>query len=267
MSDASPGSHPYFRYQSSFLSLMKTDAGGILYSSMLEFVQLFELRHPQAMYMKKNIPTSLSFLDSNPSPYKPRNIPCELLELVFAWLSPSDLLRLCMVSQDWCVSSSRFMHTAIRFRMRGNWQAEFNTPEKREEAEAYAFASELILLYGASKRRFAGWIRGVSYNNWPCFISPSFYRLLPLVQTVSFVGSHCSVHNYPIIRFPYILPHTITSITIECCSLRGNSVEVLIAMCGELSSLILCSVFFGHIVRLLSLSMSHVRLLVHFVWS
>ncbi len=38
-SDVLLGSHSYFRYQSSLLSLLSTDEGGRLYSSMLDFIR------------------------------------------------------------------------------------------------------------------------------------------------------------------------------------------------------------------------------------
>ncbi|KAK0442210.1 hypothetical protein EV421DRAFT_1904373 [Armillaria borealis] len=241
------GSHPYFHYQSSLLSLLSTNEGGRLHSSMLDFIQLFELRHPWAITTSYPVPRSRSFHVDIISPHQPGDILLEILDLIFAVTSHATLLVARCVSQDWCFASSRYTHSKIVFRMRAHWQNEFDTPEKRWEAEAYAFVSELLLLHGARWSRFAFWVRGVAYHNWPCFMAPSFYLVLPHIQTVTVCCTHSSIRHFPVIRYPYILLQAVTTVNLERCSLRGHCVETLLSMCKDIRSLTLCSVHYGHI--------------------
>ncbi|PBK59901.1 hypothetical protein ARMSODRAFT_1070889 [Armillaria solidipes] len=219
------GSHPYFRYQASVLALSDAD-GEKFYASMLGIICHFECKYPQAVMSETSLPRYGSLLSAGVLHHDPDPLPLEILERIM-------LL---------CAQKERLVS-------RSYWA---NGPECKKDAELYAFAREFVAVYIAYKWRFPAWVRSVSYVNWPATPVPFFYRVFPHVESVVYHGKTCRLRNYPVIQYPQILPPSILSLRIVRCSLKGHSVEYLLAMCRSIRSIALHSVYYGHIPTMLA---------------
>ncbi|SJL05832.1 uncharacterized protein ARMOST_09168 [Armillaria ostoyae] len=187
------GSHPYFVYQDSVLSLSTSD-GELFYDSMVDIVRRFECMYPHAVMTKISIPRRANRIATNRLPRTLSLLPPELLEHIFSVSGLSELLVSRLVCHAWCFAASRYSHTAVVFRMNADWQYWVCSPEGKKDAELYAFAMEFIMVYVAFKWRFPAVFAGV--------------------ESVVFHGKTCRLRNYPVIRFPQILPPSVQSLRI-----------------------------------------------------
>lgn len=149
--------------------------------------------------------------------------------------------------------ASRYTHCVLVFRMNMDWQYWASSPEYKKEAEVYVFTWEFVAVYVTYKWHFPTWVHSVSYVNWPATPVPFFYRVFPHVEAVVYHGKTCRLRNYPVIQYPQILPPSVQSLRIVRCSLKGHSVEYLLAMCRSILSVAFHSVYYGHVVCIVML--------------
>ncbi len=242
------GSHPYFKYQASVLALSESHSD-MFYVAMLDIIRRFKCKYPHAVMSKLSLPR-YALLSGGKRPHEPSMLPLELLERVFLVCGSKEQLVSRTISCDWCYTASRYTHCTLVFRMNADWQYWVRSPEGKKDAELYAFAMEFVSIYIAHKWHFPAWVCSVSYENWPAMPVPFFYRIFPFVESVVYHGKTCCLHNYPVVSYPQVLPPSVHFLRIVRCSLKGYSMEYLLAMCRSIQSVTLYSVYYRHIVSI-----------------
>ncbi len=170
----SAGTHPYFVYQESVLSLSAKD-GELFYEAMLDIVRCFEHTYPHAVMSTVSIPSRTSHIPKDCLPRMPSVLPPELLEHIFSISDATEWLVSCLVCHAWCFAASWYSHTAIVFCMNTDWQHWDRSPEGKKDAELYAFAMEFIMVCITFRWCFPVWIHRVTYVNWPLMPVPFFF--------------------------------------------------------------------------------------------
>ncbi|KAK0491717.1 hypothetical protein EDD18DRAFT_1358490 [Armillaria luteobubalina] len=204
------GTHPYFQLQASILSL-SADNGERFYGCMLDIIKSFEDKYPRALLSPASLPSAGS-LPSPPMLSHVRNgLPFEVLERIF--------------------TACAFTHNYIRLRMNADWQYWVGGIPGKWHADLYAFAVECAVSYMSHKWGFASWVVGVTFECWPSTPAPFFFK----------------VFTYPVIGYPRILPASVVSLCIIRCCLRAYSIECMLALCCNIQSVTIHSVYYGHV--------------------
>ncbi|KAK0477502.1 hypothetical protein EDD18DRAFT_1365407 [Armillaria luteobubalina] len=220
------GTHPYFQLQASILSL-STDNGERFYGCMLDIIKSFEDKYPRALLS----PASLPSAGSLPSPpmlsHVHNGLPFEVLERIF--------------------TACAFTHNYIRLRMNADWQYWVGGIPGKRHADLYAFAVECAVSYMSHKWGFASWVVGVTFECWPSTPAPFFFKVFTRVREVVYHGKSCRLRSYPVIGYPRILPASVVSLRIIRCCLRAYSIECMLALCCNIQSVTIHSVYYGHV--------------------
>ncbi|KAK0494087.1 hypothetical protein EDD18DRAFT_1356033 [Armillaria luteobubalina] len=243
-----PGTHPYFCYQNSMLSLFsRPDSGQTFYSSLLNVIRDIQNLYPDSLAPEGYTVTNTSFHIVAFRPSHPNVFPLEILDTICSFLPKPQLLLLRYVSHSWCVGASQYTHSAICLRLRPNWRATFLTKGgDMHDALIFALAVQLAVAFVLRRWSFSVVVTSVCHANWPALYIPFYYNLFTNVRTVDISGSGCPWHYTPV-SLPYVLPPTVTSLSISQCTFQGHSVEAMLSRCDSVSYLSLSSVSFGHI--------------------
>ncbi|KAK0495511.1 hypothetical protein EDD18DRAFT_1353965 [Armillaria luteobubalina] len=243
-----PGTHPYFCYQNSMLSLFsRPDSGRTFYSSLLDVIRDIQNLYPDLLAPEGYTVTNTSFHVVAFRPSHPNVFPLEILDTICSFVPRPQLLLLRYVSRSWCAGASRYTHSAICLRLRPDWRATFLTKGgDMRDTLIFALAVELAVAFVSRRWSFSVVVTSVCHANWPALYIPFYYNLFTNVRTVDISGSGCPRHYTPV-SSPYVLPPTVTSLSISRCTFQGHSVEAMLSRCDSVSYLSLSSVSFGHI--------------------
>ncbi|KAK0468781.1 hypothetical protein IW261DRAFT_1573386 [Armillaria novae-zelandiae] len=241
------GTHPYFQLQASILSL-STVNGECFYGCMMDIIKSFKEKYPCALLSHASLPSAGS-LSSSPSLSHIHNgLPFEVLERIFRMCCRDTLLTSCFVCHDWCLATCAFTHSYICLRMNADWQYWVGGLSGKQHANLYAFAVECAVSYMSHKWGFASWVMGVTFECWPSTPAPFFFKVFERVCKVVYHGKSCHLHSYLVIGYPHILPTSVVSLCIVRCSLRAYSIECMLALCRNIHSITLHSIYYGHVV-------------------
>ncbi|KAK0480898.1 hypothetical protein IW261DRAFT_1563609 [Armillaria novae-zelandiae] len=240
------GMHPYFQLQASILLLSAVN-GERFYGCMMDIIKSFEEKYPCALLLHASLPSAGSLSSSPSLSHICNGLPFEVLERIFRMCCRDTLLTSCFVCHDWCLAACTFTHSYICLRMNMDWQYWVGGVSGKQHADLYAFAVECAVSYMSRKWGFASWVMGVTFECWPSTPAPFFFKVFEHVRKVIYHGKSCCLHSYPVIGYPHILPASVVSLHIVRCSLRAYSIECMLALCRNIHSITLHSVYYGHI--------------------
>ncbi|KAK0474290.1 hypothetical protein IW261DRAFT_1569015 [Armillaria novae-zelandiae] len=182
-------------------------------------------------------------------PFRLLSLPIEIIQLTFSFVPRPDLIRLCLICHMWHQLSTRYTHDHIQFALPPDWS------KFRESRSAmslimtdYAVTSEVALVYLMSGLGLQTAVKEIELINWPVQKACFFFHTFPNVQVFRFAGTGDLSSGYvPSLPQCHSLPSTLRSVMLTQCCLFGNSIEELLGLQTQVTSLSLRRVDHGYI--------------------
>ncbi len=139
----------------------------------------------------------------------------------------------------------QYTHHTVYFRLPKDWQwGRFD----HEIVALWVAVYELAFLLFVSKWDITHTVCRVMQINW-VYRSTCFFRhVLPNVTVLEIRGSECSPVNVPQLPYPFMVPSSVTDLTLNGCSMCMHSLEGILSPGMRLVHLSVVNVYHGFLI-------------------
>ncbi len=168
-----------------------------------------------------------------------------ILNRILMLLGLQDGLTSRSVSRLWCTVVTQYTHRVVYFRLPGDWQWGYID---HDVVALWVAITELAFLLFVSRWGVAHTVRKIVQVNWIYQSTCFFRRVLPNISVLEIRSSDCSPVNVPQIPYPFMVPSSVTDLTLDGCSLCMHSLEGMMSPGMRLVALSVFNIYHGFLV-------------------